>query len=356
MIFDGSTYRVPLLLSESSALANGSTLQLRSADGRLAAEVRAEVREKRFQVSVEVCDSTDAGPNGTREPWESDSVELFLDPIPLVLAERSAQRYNAETSRVFLSPRDPKPFRIWSQQLREEDCRWEIAPTASGYSVRFECPAKEVPFGFGIKINDAENSRSKAVRSVAWGAEGKAYADRFQFGIIQETPAATANPAVTSLLTDGSLEAGKMAMDWKKNYSSATYPATLVENRDFFNGIRCMKLTASPETLLSVISRDLPAMPGQKLKLSFWAKGEGIRVLDCCIEIWSPVKHRGEHLYIRRKFNLTDDWKPYELTLAVSDDAKRYPDVLDKTARIKFWLPKEKGAVYLDDISVQGLP
>ena len=356
VIFDGSTYRVPLLLSESSALANGSTLQLRSADGRLAAEVRAEVREKRFQVSVEVCDLTDAGPNGTREPWESDSVELFLDPIPLVLAERSAQRYNAETSRVFLSPRDPKPFRIWSQQLREEDCRWEIAPTASGYSVRFECPAEGLPFGFGIKVNDAENSRSKAVRSVAWGAEGKAYADRFQFGIIQETPAATANPAVTSLLTDGSLEAGKMAMDWKKNYSSATYPATLVENRDFFNGIRCMKLTASPETLLSVISRDLPAMPGQKLKLSFWAKGEGIRVLDCCIEIWSPVKHRGEHLYIRRKFNLTDEWKPYELTLAVSDDAKRYPDVLDKTARIKFWLPKEKGAVYLDDISVQRLP
>ena len=68
------------------------------------------------------------------------------------------------------------------------------------------------------------------------------------------------------------------------------------------------------------------------------------------------MKHRGEHLYIRRKFNLTDEWKPYELTLAVSDDAKRYPDVLDKTARIKFWLPKEKGAVYLDDISVQGLP
>ena len=147
-----------------------------------------------------------------------------------------------------------------------------------------------------------------------------------------------------------------MTEDWKKNYSSPAYPATLVENRDFFNGTRCMKLTASPEALLSVISRDLPAMPGQKLKLSFWAKGEGIRVLDCCIEIWSPVKHRGEHLYIRRKFNLADDWKPYELTLVVSEDTKRYPDVLDKTARIKFWLPKEKGAVYLDDISVQRLP
>ena len=173
---------------------------------------------------------------------------------------------------------------------------------------------------------------------------------------MRKIPGAKRCAAVTSLLTDGSLEAGKMAMDWKKNYSSATYPATLVENRDFFNGIRCMKLTASPETLLSVISRDLPAVPGKALKLSFWAKGEEIRVLDCCIEIWSPVKHRGEHLYIRRKFTLTDDWKPYELTLAVPEDAERYPDILDKTARIKFWLPKQRGAICLDDISVRILP
>ena len=110
-----------------------------------------------------------------------------------------------------------------------------------------------------------------------------------------------------SLLTDGSFEAGNMAEDWKKNYSSATYPAALVENRDFLNGTRCMKLTASPDAPLSVISRNLPAMPGKQLRLSFWAKGEGIRVFDCCIEIWSPVKHRREPLYIRRKFHLSDD-------------------------------------------------
>lgn len=355
--YDGSMYYIPVSVTENPDAENGASWEIKSPDGKLSAKLRAEVKDGRFHLNADVCDSSNAGRNGGRQLWETDSMELFLDPVPFVFAERYPERYDRKTSRVFLTPHDPDPFQLWSKHWKAEDCKWDVSVSVSGYSIRFECPAEGLPFGFGVKINDAEDSRSKAVRSAVWGAAGKAHKDRFCFGIIRGKETQAAVPEPDSLLVDSSFENGDDGLaEWRKNYSSAVYPASITANGDFLNGMRCMKLTASPEGIRSVISRNLPLIPGKKVELSFWAKSGTVRELDTCIEVWSPVKHRGEHLYIRKKFNLTDDWKPYSLTLAVPEKADRYPDIEDRTARIKFWLPKSKGAVLLDEIKVRIVP
>lgn len=194
------------------------------------------------------------------------------------------------------------------------------------------------------------------MRRAIWGAEGKSCADRFRFGIIRRKEQTEKTP-VRSPLADGSFEDGNKGLqDWKRNYSSTVHPADIVPNGDFLNGTQSLQLTASPKNTLSVISRDLPLVPGKKLGLSFWAKSGNLRTLDGCIEVWSPAGHRGEHLYIRRTFHLSDEWKFYTLTLDVPEKADRYPDINDRTARVKFWLPKSEGSVLLDNIEIGILP
>ena len=356
IVYDGTLRRIPVRVTENVSAENGTSWEIKSPDGKLSARLCAEVKNRRFHLTAKVRDLTDSGTRGTRNPWETDSVELFLDPVPYIFPARFPEHYNQKTARVFLMPRDPEPFLLWSKQWKTEDCKWNVTVDTSGYSVHFECPAEGLPFGFGVKINDAESPRSKAARCAVWGAEGKSYADRFRFGIIRRKTQTEKTP-VRSPLADGSFEDGNKGLqDWKRNYSSTVHPADIVPNGDFLNGTQSLQLTASPKNTLSVISRDLPLVPGKKLGLSFWAKSGNLRTLDGCIEVWSPAGHRGEHLYIRRTFHLSDEWKSYTLTLDVPEKADRYPDINDRTARVKFWLPKSEGSVLLDDIEIGILP
>ena len=86
---------------------------------------------------------------------------------------------------VFLTPRDAQPFTLWSENLKPSDFKWKITPSADGYTTELEGPANDLPFGFAVKINDAENGKGKAVRSAAW-AGSETHKNRFGFGVIRK--------------------------------------------------------------------------------------------------------------------------------------------------------------------------
>ena len=353
ILLDNSMHSFPVRLTNAQTKTNGETWRIASKDGKLSATLRLQVKDKRFLLTAEVKDPTDAGVSGTRKPWETDSVELFADTAPLAVPARFGERYTPQTFRVFLTPRDAQPFTLWSENLKPSDFKWKITPSADGYTAELEGPANDLPFGFAVKINDAENGKGKAVRSAAW-AGSETHKNRFGFGVIRKAGKET---KAEKTPFDGTFESGEKALDaWERNFSSRSYPASLDSNPEFFSGVRCMKLTASPESMLSVIAPDLPFAPGKKVAFSGWAKGKGVDVLDTCIELWKDG-HTGKHLYIRKKFKLQKDvWTPFRLELAIPANAKEVPDIDGGAARVKIWLPVTTGSVLLDELDFRILP
>ena len=353
ILLDSAMHSFPVRLTNALTKTNGETWRIASKDGKLSATLRLQVKDKRFLLTAEVKDPTDAGVSGTRKPWETDSVELFADTAPLAVPARFGERYTPQTFRVFLTPRDAQPFTLWSENLKPSDFKWKITPSADGYTAELEGPANDLPFGFAVKINDAENGKGKAVRSAAW-AGSETHKNRFGFGVIRKAGKET---KAEKTPFDGTFESGEKALDaWERNFSSRSYPASLDSNPEFFSGVRCMKLTASPESMLSVIAPDLPFAPGKKVAFSGWAKGKGVDVLDTCIEIWKNG-HTGKHLYIRKKFKLQKDvWTPFRLELAIPANAKEVPDIDGGAARVKIWLPVTTGSVLLDELDFRILP
>lgn len=353
ILLDNSMHSFPVRLTNAQTKTNGETCRIASKDGKLSATLRLQVKDKRFLLTAEVKDPTDAGVSGTRKPWETDSVELFADTAPLAVPARFGERYTPQTFRVFLTPRDAQPFTLWSENLKPSDFKWKITPSADGYTAELEGPANDLPFGFAVKINDAENGKGKAVRSAAW-AGSETHKNRFGFGVIRKAGKET---KAEKTPFDGTFESGEKALDaWERNFSSRSYPASLDSNPEFFSGVRCMKLTASPESMLSVIAPDLPFAPGKKVAFSGWAKGKGVDVLDTCIEIWKNG-HTGKHLYIRKKFKLQKDvWTPFRLELAIPANVKEVPDIDGGGARVKIWLPVTTGSVLLDELDFRILP
>lgn len=139
---------------------------------------------------------------------------------------------------------------------------------------------------------------------------------------------------------------------WRKNYSSPEYTCSLVPSVDFHNGVQSMKMSALPDKKASIISGNIPAVIGNTINFSFWAKGsDGIKI-QCDMEVWSPIKHTGGHLNIRKTFELTENWSKYDLKFDIPNNTEKYPDINDHAARVKFMLnPFNNGFVLLDDVS-----
>ena len=110
IVYDGTLRRIPVRVTENVSAENGTSWEIKSPDGKLSARLCAEVKNRRFHLTAKVRDLTDSGTRGTRNPWETDSVELFLDPVPYIFPARFPEHYNQKTARVFLMPRDPEPF------------------------------------------------------------------------------------------------------------------------------------------------------------------------------------------------------------------------------------------------------
>lgn len=185
ILYSGTMMQYPVTVVKCETWKNGTIRTARSRDGKLSVSVQPEVRNGKFHLIVRVGDATDAGANGSRMPWETDSIELFLDPEPLDLPEFKADVYHSSISRIFITPRDRSPVTIWSKSLKSNDLKYDIKKEKAGYTLSLELPAKGLPYGFGIHVNDAENASQKTVRKVSCGLGEKAYRNRLVFGIIE---------------------------------------------------------------------------------------------------------------------------------------------------------------------------
>lgn len=190
---ESANSRIKVYASEYLVAKEKKSFRLNSPDGKLFADVRVHFTEEgsRFNYRIVVHDDTNAGPRGVRAPWETDCVELFCDPDPLNLTDEHPERYNKQVFRLFWMPRNGPGKKLHGQNVRfnENQHSGVHSITEKTYVVSGSFRVKNKAAGFGIKINDAENSSSKTIREAVFG-EGKLFEDRCLFPVIfAEEPA-----------------------------------------------------------------------------------------------------------------------------------------------------------------------
>lgn len=129
-------------------------------------------------------DATDAGVSGLRHPWETDSVELFIDAAPERPGERLDVSYLPDTIRFFITPRDPegKQLKLQGTLVKLEDCRLSVITSPGKWRFQLEFPAKDISprrMGLEMIVNDSVRKR---IGSLADSRE--AFRNRFEFAII----------------------------------------------------------------------------------------------------------------------------------------------------------------------------
>ena len=179
--------------SRSLVAREKQSFRIQSPDGKMFADVQLHFSENgtKFNYRIVVHDGTDAGPLGRREAWESDCVELFCDPDPLNFTGDHPERYNKQVFRLFWLPRNGP-----GKKLKSINARFDKNQHSGVHSIKEKTytvsgffHVKNKAAGFGIKINDAENKNSKAVREAVWG-DGKLFENRCLFPVIfAEDPA-----------------------------------------------------------------------------------------------------------------------------------------------------------------------
>lgn len=185
--FVGSDRRFLVREYENPVIRPGEIIRIASPDGKLGVcgtlLIRAGSAVCRFRVE----DTTRAGVSPLRAPWQTDSLELFLDFEPQNIPFAGAENYTAETIRLFLLPEEHGTgrFVLDSTSLRREEFRWSVHRDSTGYTVECGFPIRKGAkvLGFSVRANDAESPRSVAVRSAQWG-KGPLHRNRCCFGIV----------------------------------------------------------------------------------------------------------------------------------------------------------------------------
>ncbi len=185
--FSGSEEQFPVREYENPVIRAGEVIRIASPDGVLRANGTIAVRAGRAVCRFRVEDTTRAGVSPLRAPWQTDSLELFLDFEPQNFPLSGAENYTAETIRLFLLPeeRGAGQFVLDSLSLRREEFRWKVSRDSAGYTAECSFPLRNDAkiLGFAVRVNDAESPRAVAVRSAQWG-KGPLHRNRCCFGIV----------------------------------------------------------------------------------------------------------------------------------------------------------------------------
>ncbi|MGN0877999.1 MAG: hypothetical protein ACI4WT_00925 [Oligosphaeraceae bacterium] len=174
---NGTLFRSPLKLVANRLL--GRSFAMDNATGTIA------FGDGAITVTLQVRDASDAGPNGTRNPWETDCAELFFDLNPRTIPQLHAQAYTPQTFRLLITPRDPQRRLHAIGTVSPEDCRLDVASTADGYSITLTIPAKTGDLlGFDLKLDDA-GADGTAVRETTLGAGTELFKNRCSFSVVR---------------------------------------------------------------------------------------------------------------------------------------------------------------------------
>ena len=150
-------------------------IQMQNAEGKVFLD------RNRLRLKLFVRDTTPSGPTGKRKPWQTDSVELFLDMAPFSLDRHHPKNYTSDVFRLFVTPRDPDALHA-AGTIRPEECRLNVLNIQDGYSISLEVPvAVEHFLGFELKINDCGNEKKEF--SLIGGKNPQS--DRTVFGLLE---------------------------------------------------------------------------------------------------------------------------------------------------------------------------
>lgn len=157
-----------------------------------------------------------------------------------------------------------------------------------------------------------------------------------------------------NLMFDGDFESGNPAPAmWVAAYKTETYPGEIVDNVDFVAGVKNLRINFGKQdkNLPGLESVFVPLRPGKSYQLSFWARSETDRATIAVVVDAFALQHSGEHFYKQTKFTFTPVWQKFTLDLAVPADTAKYPDLLGRTARIRFSATGgDPAAIRVDDI------
>lgn len=162
------------------------------------ASFRATRTEKNLVITVEVKDATTSGDPGSRNPWDQDCVEFFIDADPLSVPMKGGGTYHDRVARVFVNPHAPKEKQVTllSRGLSEftpKRVAASIETRADGYRVTLTVPfaalgpvdtASGALLGFDLAVDDAEGAE-KSRGQLLWNSTGDAYKNRFSFGFLR---------------------------------------------------------------------------------------------------------------------------------------------------------------------------
>ncbi len=149
-----------------------------------------------FNYQLYVKDATNPGHQGSREAWETDCVELFMDSDPLSLEGADPKRYNKSTLRHLWLPRNKagKNLKVLHGRFGKTNFSGHRSKPES-YFVAGRFKLKGNVAGFAVKIDDAETPDQKAVREAIFG-KGPLWNNRCLFMIA--VPAESKNTPVGS--------------------------------------------------------------------------------------------------------------------------------------------------------------
>lgn len=168
----GSVFRLPLTVVRNKTI--GKTFEMERAKG----EIRIE--KNSIVLSMTVRDTSDSGPAGTRNPWETDCVELFFDTAPQNIPARHAQAYTDKTFRLFITPRDKQKLHALGA-VKPEMCKLQTSLNKDGYSFTLTIPVSVGKIlGFDVKIDD---SNGKTIQEFTLGSGEKLFQNRCNFSL-----------------------------------------------------------------------------------------------------------------------------------------------------------------------------
>ena len=173
VVLEDRQFSYPLEIVENRRIE--TKIQMQNAEGKVFLD------RDRLQLELFVRDATPSGPTGKRKPWETDSVELFLDTAPFSLDRHHPKNYTSNVSRLFVTPRDPDTLHAMGT-IRPEKCRLNVLNVKEGYRISFEVPAAVEHFlGFELKINDC--GKEKKEFPLIGGKNPQS--DRTSFGLLE---------------------------------------------------------------------------------------------------------------------------------------------------------------------------
>lgn len=148
---NGTITRTPVLVVPNKTI--GKTFKMPNATGTI------QLQKNLVKIEMDVQDTTNAGPTGKRNIWETDCVEFFFDTNPCFIPKAHAQAYTKDTFRLFVTPRDEKTLHTMGN-ITADACNLKIDATPTGYKITLDVKVETRGIlGFDVKIDDADGDK-----------------------------------------------------------------------------------------------------------------------------------------------------------------------------------------------------